>query len=163
MRSAFVSLTLLAALPALAQTQPGPPPPASPPAVGPTLPQARASVLPTAATRDPAAPEAAVNGVVILYGNQKCPTNAEGEEVVVCARRSASEQFRVPKELRDPTIKPEYQSFALRGERMLGDAKTGTGNCETVGPAGGTGCFLQNANRWGKAKDEAKAAEPRLK
>lgn len=154
MRKVLLILAVLSA-PALAQT------------VGPQLPTTgpAATPPPPAAQRGaPTAAEAPVNGVVILYGNQKCPTNADGEEVVVCYRRSAAEQFRVPKELRAGTIKPEYESFTNRGQAALDAAKTGIGSCEgggVVGPAGGVGCSVREMTRIKKSDDPGKAAAPR--
>lgn len=122
---------------------------------GPALPSVLAP-RPAAASSQPEAP---VNGVVILYGNQKCPTNAAGEEVVVCARRGASEQFRIPRELRDGTIKPEYESFANQGQRIIDAARTGVGTCDMTGPGGSAGCRLQDYQNWGRQKDDKKAAD----
>ena len=156
MRNAILIVAALAA-PALAQTT-GPAP------VGPGLPAARPTVpaIPIRTT----APEAPINGVVILYGNQKCPTNADGEEVVVCARRSAAEQFRVPKELRAGTVKPEYESFANRGQGILDAAQTGMGTCEgggVVGAGGASGCSVREMTRIKRRDDPgtAAAATPR--
>lgn len=149
MRSAFLMLVGLATAPTLAQT------------AGPVLPTTTGPTAP--ATRSATAPEAPINGVVILYGNQKCPTNADGEEVVVCARRSAAEQFRVPKELRAGTIKPEYESFANRGQTILDAGRTGMGTCEgggVVGPAGGSGCSVAEISRTRQGDKPGTAAAP---
>lgn len=151
MRSAFLMIAALAA-PALAQTT------GSTTTAGPGLPAARPTTTTPIRT---SAPEAPVNGVVILYGNQKCPTNADGEEVVVCARRSAAEQFRVPKELRAGTIKPEYESFANKGQAALDAAQTGMGTCEgggVVGPAGGSGCSVREMSRIKRSDQPGKPA-----
>lgn len=148
MRTAYLILAVIAA-PALAQT------------AGPVLPTTAA---PQSAQGDPTAAEAPVNGVVILYGNQKCPTNADGEEVVVCARRGASEQFRVPKELRAGTVKPEYESFANRGQAILNAGQTGMGTCEgggVVGPGGGAGCSVREMSRIKKRDNPGTPAAPR--
>lgn len=105
---------------------------------------------------------AAVKGVLVLYGNERCPTDAEGNEVIVCERRSASEQFRVPKELREFEITPENQSWAAKAEGTLaaGDGANSIGTCSVVGPGGQSGCFLA-ASRNNRATNKARAAEER--
>jgi len=102
--------------------------------------------------------EAPVNGVITLYGNQRCPTNKDGAEVAVCVRRSAEEQFRIPKELRNFEVTPENAAWATRVKGEADVGATGVGSCSTVGPGGATGCFVQNANR-AKAESRARAKE----
>ncbi len=83
--------------------------------------------------------------VLVLYGNDKCPTNASGEQIVVCTRRPEGERYRIPKELRTPIlITPENQSWAAKANDTLNaGAATGTGSCSAVGAGGWTGCWAQ--------------------
>lgn len=135
-------LSMLVAGPAFAQ------------AVGPAAPgTSRPLPVETAADAPRGAP---VNGVLVLYGNQRCPTNDDGAEVVVCVRRSAEEQFRIPKELREFEVTPQNESWAVREKSTLaeGTGVNGIGSCSVVGAGGQTGCFVQGARR---ARADAKA------
>lgn len=126
--------------------------------------------LPSAQTRRPISvpgeisKSAPVNGVVVLYGNERCPTDPSGNEVVVCVRRSAQEQFRVPKELREFQVTPQNESWAANAQATLdtGVGVSSTGSCSVVGPAGQTGCFAQRV-RENKRENTARAdAERRI-
>lgn len=134
--------SILLATPAFAQT------------VGPAAPGTQRPRTVDAATE--VSRNAPVNGVLVLYGNQRCPTNDAGEEVVVCVRRGAEEQFRIPKELREFAVTPQNESWAVREKSTLaeGSGVNSIGSCSTVGPGGQTGCFVQGARR---ARADAKA------
>lgn len=101
------------------------------------------------------AQNAAQNGVLVIYGNDKCPTNENGDEIVVCQRLDEAERFRIPKTLREQPGPPQQtESWAVRSQTALEAGQTGIGSCSTVGPGGQTGCFVRQARQ---AKAEARA------
>lgn len=107
---------------------------------------------------------APINGVLVLYGNQRCPTDTQGNEVVVCERRSASEQYRVPKELREFQVTPENAAWAAKAQGTMaeGTGANSIGSCSVVGAGGQTGCFLQSARANKAANKERQADEARV-
>lgn len=105
--------------------------------------------------------EAPVNGVLVLYGNQRCPTDNSGNEVVVCVRRSAQEQFRVPKELREFQITPENEAWAARAQGSLEAGAAGIGTCSAVGLGGATGCLNQRVRESRRENAEREAEQRR--
>ena len=111
----------------------------------------------TSQTAGEVARGAPINGVLVLYGNQRCPTDTQGNEVVVCERRSASEQFRVPKELREFQVTPENAAWAAKAQGTLaaGAGANAIGSCSVVGAGGQSGCFLQSA-RANRAENKAR-------
>lgn len=142
----IIALGLLAATivaaPATAQVAgPGVPPPPKP------------------TTPGPVSRNAPVNGVLVLYGNEQCPTDRDGNEIVVCTRRDAAEQYRVPKELRNFKITPENQSWALRAQGTLDTGASGIGSCSAIGPGGSLGCSQQQFKESKQFNKDRKAAE----
>lgn len=148
MRTIFLAVAMLAG-PAAAQTT----------VQGPALPGIE---RPKPASDAGVGRGAPVNGVLVLYGNERCPTNNEGDEIVVCERRGAEEQFRVPKELRNLVITPENRSWAARAQGVLdeGPGASTVGSCSAIGPGGQSGCFAQAA-RANRAARAERAAEDR--
>lgn len=93
----------------------------------------------------PALAQSNQSGVLIIYGKDRCPTNENGDEIVVCRRLDESERFRIPQDLREAEVKPTRESWAVRSQGALNTGETGIGSCSPVGPGGGTGCFGQQA------------------
>lgn len=163
----LIAIAVAMALPmkAPAQTRQGPtaPPTIYTPKSAPTPTPAPA---PTARPEPVSAPtesrEAPVNGVLFLYGEKaQCPVDSNGNEITVCVRRPAGEQFRIPKEIRPESIKPEYQSWANRQDSILDAGGSPLGSCSPVGAGGQTGCHGQTFRRArteNKARKEAEAA-----
>jgi hypothetical protein len=140
---------VLAAGPALAQS------------AGPAVP---GTPKPASAPAGEVSRNAPVNGVLTLYGNERCPTDRSGAEVVVCVRRGAAEQFRIPKELREFKVTPQNEAWAARLQPVLETGQGGIGSCSTVGPGGATGCFVRGATVAKKDAEERKQdATPDLK
>jgi hypothetical protein len=95
----------------------------------------------------------------VLYGNEQCPTDRDGNEIVVCTRRDAAEQYRVPKELRNFKVTPENQSWALRAQGTLDTGASGIGSCSAIGPGGSLGCSQQQFRDNKLINKDRKAAE----
>ena len=135
--------------------------PAAAQRVGPVDPNA--PVRPVATGPGEVSREAPVNGVLTIYGNQRCPTDSSGNEVVVCVRRSAAEQFRIPKALREFKVTPQNESWAKNQAVTLAAGQAGIGSCSAVGAGGASGCQVQ-MNRVAKAenKERKKDATPDL-
>lgn len=109
------------------------------------------------------AQNAANNGVLVIYGDDKCPTNDNGEEIVVCQRLDEAERFRIPKNLREQPGRPQAnESWAVRAQGALDAGKIGTGSCSTVGVGGTTGCFVKQATAAKKETQARKQAEENL-
>lgn len=110
------------------------------------------------------AQNAVQNGVLIIYGNDKCPTNKNGEEIVVCQRLDEGERFRIPKNIRDntPSSPQQGEAWAVRSQDALTTGNFGTGSCNTIGANGGTGCFVQRATAARAERRAQKKAETDL-
>ncbi len=109
----------------------------------------------------PLAPLAAqrADRVLTIFGEDKCPTTANGDEIVVCARRPEGERYRIPKEFREIEPRPANQSWAVTSQAALATGRTGTGSCSAIGGGGWTGCYLQQVQQArAEAKQEAAKA-----
>jgi hypothetical protein len=92
-------------------------------------------------------------GVVDIFGNDKCPTDAQGNEIVVCRRLPESERARIPLDLRKSEAR-DNQSSGERAALIESTGRSGAQSCSASGSAGGSGCFREMAR---KACEEDKA------
>lgn len=91
---------------------------------------------------------------LVVYGSDPCPRAANGDDIVVCARRPETERYRIPKELRDstPDDDPESTSWAARAEALEYVGRTGIQSCSPVGPGGASGCWNELVRAWRKER-----------
>jgi hypothetical protein len=97
---------------------------------------------------------------LIIFGNDKCPTS-NGEEIVVCVRRSENERFRIPPELRksDPLYN---KTWADRAEALEYVGASGISSCSPVGAGGASGCH-DKLMRAARDEDRANGKTPAIK
>jgi len=92
--------------------------------------------------------------VLIVYGNDPCPTS-NGEEIVVCARRPENDRYRIPEELRSSVTKGA-PTWSERAKSLEYVGASGTASCTPTGSGGWTGCWSQLMRQ---AREERKAAK----
>ncbi len=78
---------------------------------------------------------------LIVYGDDPCPPSTS-EEIVVCARRSEDERYRIPEPLREQGQR-RAESWAAQARSLEYVGRTGIQSCSTVGPGGFTGCWAE--------------------
>ncbi len=85
---------------------------------------------------------------LVVYGEESCPV-AEGDEIVVCARKPESERYRIPKTLRDkPAVSggPGWGSQVANMESV--SRQNLPGSCSANGSNGFTGCTAAMLRQW---------------
>ena len=101
-----------------------------------------AAALSSAAPAQQAAmPEDVKINQLIIYGDQPCPPSTE-EEIVICEKRSADDQFRIPENLRD-SPNAGNDTWTQRAEELQVVGREGIASCSPTGPGGMTGCLNQ--------------------
>jgi hypothetical protein len=86
--------------------------------------------------------------VLIVFGNDPCPRDT------ICVRRSETERYRIPQELRRIEPSPQSQSWAQRARSMEYVGASGTNSCTPSGAGGWTGCYQQMLRQ---AREERRA------
>jgi len=79
---------------------------------------------------------------VVVYGNDPCARSTDSS-IVVCRHRPESERYRLPKNQQLQGSRQERQSWANRSRTVMNAGKTGINSCSAVGPAGTSGCLIQ--------------------
>jgi hypothetical protein len=103
---------------------------------------AAAAAIAFVAIPAPATAQAGTQAEVVVYGNDACPRSTEST-IVVCVHRPETERYRLPKDQQLQGTRQERQSWANRSQALKNAGKTGINSCSPVGPAGHTGCLIQ--------------------
>lgn len=90
------------------------------------------------------APALAQNRIreIEVFGSDPCPRSTD-DDVIVCARKSEKDRYRIPEKLRQSGSYQSRQSWAKRALAFETYGKTGINSCSPVGPGGFTGCSQQ--------------------
>ena len=116
------------------------------------------SIVATAAmaggfTALPAPAAAQAQAEVIVFGNDPCPRET-GSQIVVCVHRPENERYRLPKNQQLQGSRQERQSWANKSQQVMNMGATGINSCSAVGPAGQSGCLIQQIRREKQAARE---------
>jgi len=99
---------------------------------------------------------------ILVYGTDPCPRSTD-DQIVVCSRRPESERFRIPPKLRSSGSPQKRNSWVNQSRVFSRQGMTGPQSCSAVGPAGYTGCALQEIHdaASARASDQNSDTAPR--
>ena len=124
------------------------------------------AVLPAHASADTAHADAREEAPrfisVIVYGEDGCPKEHDGE-IVVCARKPEGERYRIPKALRRVPDTIGSQGWGSTVANMDADARQYIpGSCSVFGSNGQTGCTRAMLHQWNLERqlDQQKSVIP---
>ena len=86
------------------------------------------------------------NSEIIVYGTDPCP-RATDSTVVVCRRLPETQRFRIPPNLRPSGAPQTRNSWVNRSKAFANQSGVGPMACSAIGPAGRSGCALQEINQ----------------
>lgn len=115
---------------------------------------------PAVAQDAPADPPQRVRNATV-YGDEQCPKPASNDEIVVCARMSENERYRIPKRFRNPPSQASADaSWAERADVAMEAARaTRPNSCSVIGTGGQTGCTQAMLRQWFAERRQKQAAE----
>lgn len=109
----------------------------------------------------PAAAQAASQRVLLIYGNDKCPTDRNGAEIVVCRRLPEADRYRIPEGLRETPMTGANERWASRATDLAATTgKSGPGNCTPSGNGDWAGCWQRDMDTARAERKADKAAAP---
>ena len=81
---------------------------------------------------------------LVVYGDESCPKSTP-DEVVVCARRTNPDEYRLPEEAResDENQAADADSWAIDAQELEMEGNSGIMSCSPTGPGGASGCLQQ--------------------
>lgn len=112
------------------------------------------AVAGVAAVPTPALAQQANTSEVTVYGNDPCPRSTDSS-VYVCNRRPETERYRLPPSQQLQGTRQQRESWANKSQAVMSAGRTGVGSCSAVGPAGSTGCLMQDINNARQSNAEA--------
>lgn len=109
----------------------------------------------------PAQAQISADRIIDIYGNEKCPAS-NGQQIVVCRRHPAEEQYRIPKDLRDSEQAPQRAGGNVNAVAAVnGTGQTGVqiNSCNAIGAGVSAGCTKQELDNWKAQQRAQKKAE----